>query len=366
MKNIKANIDHYMERKGIRFYSDLLIDIAHQLGIMGKDAYDFAEREKANFSKMLRGDRPLKYEFIIPLEKIFGVSLARILDEDAYKLPVDKENVPIVKGYRYYAYMDDTALYEKELDMFLTKEGESSLTCTDEFGKTFVDYVVEYNSKNAVRFLREKYHIKMRFWNNQFTSSLNNSFSMFTHSGVEFARLVASMNDPELFNDIYDSYYILATGGNFLANSLWMKDDFAEIILDNEQLFKSMFVRKTYVHQYSPMGKRKTGKESTTISAINPLINICLYYALKHLPKYKKQAIEIISYGIQHNKRVRDGLTDESSLMVDESGILFDYLNKEFVDVVIENTYKDYKDEEIKSLISKMPTFYRPYHRRND
>ena len=77
MGNLKDNIDHYMELKGIKMYSHLLMNIAHELGIKGQDAYDFANREKSNFSKMLTGKRPLKYEFIIPLEKIFGVSLAR-------------------------------------------------------------------------------------------------------------------------------------------------------------------------------------------------------------------------------------------------------------------------------------------------
>ena len=74
MGHLKSNIDHYMELKGIKMYSHLLVDIAHELGITGQEAYKFADREKSNFSKMLKGERPLKYDFIIPLEKIFGVS----------------------------------------------------------------------------------------------------------------------------------------------------------------------------------------------------------------------------------------------------------------------------------------------------
>ena len=53
MGNLKDNIDHYMELKGIKMYSHLLMNIAHELGIKGQDAYDFANREKSNFSKML-------------------------------------------------------------------------------------------------------------------------------------------------------------------------------------------------------------------------------------------------------------------------------------------------------------------------
>lgn len=32
----KSNIDHYMELKGIRMYSHLLVDIAHELGLKDK------------------------------------------------------------------------------------------------------------------------------------------------------------------------------------------------------------------------------------------------------------------------------------------------------------------------------------------
>ena len=106
MGNLKNNIDHHMKLKGIKMYSHLLVDIAHELGIKGQEAYIFAKREKSNFSKMLKEERPLKYDFIIPLEKIFGVSLARVLEEDAYKFPVEKDNVPFNKGFRYYAYLD--------------------------------------------------------------------------------------------------------------------------------------------------------------------------------------------------------------------------------------------------------------------
>ena len=125
MTALKNNIDHYMKLKNIKMYSHLLADIARELGMKGQEAYRFAEREKANFSKMLKGERPLKYEFIIPLEKIFGVSLARLMNEDAYKLPVEKENVAFDKGFRYYAFLDNPVLYEKEFDKLLNIDGKT-------------------------------------------------------------------------------------------------------------------------------------------------------------------------------------------------------------------------------------------------
>ena len=358
MTNLQKNINHYMDRKGIHFYSDLLREIAHELNFHGDDAYTFVEREKSNFSKMLQGKRPLKYEFIIPLEKIFGVSLARLLYEDAYKLPVDKDNVPIVKGFRYYAYLDDYALYEKELDVLVTKMSESSLTSTDEFDKTFIDYVVEYGSKNAVRFLRDRYHIKMRFANNQFQSTLAHSFLMWTHNGIEFARLVASIGDAELFNDIYDPYFMMISNGFYTTDRLWSKDDFQEIVMDSKPIFDSLFEHKEYDYKLSRRAQKKMGVENIIVCTINPIINTCLDYALRNLPKYKEHAIRILEYGIEHNHKIKMNLGSEAIYTtVDECGGLRRYSGYNISDVVVIVKQKDIKDKEVIQLINKLPTF---------
>lgn len=248
MGNLKNNIDHYMQLKGIKMYSHLLVDIAHQLGIKGQEAYKFAQREKSNFSKMLKGERPLKYDFIIPLEKIFGISLAKLLDEDAYKLPVEKENVPFNKGFRYYAYLDDPKLYKEEFDLLLAKDGKSILTQTDEFGKTFLDYVVEYHSVNGVRYLHDEYGIKLKWYHNQFEFKKNKGVTwIHFENWIEFARLVASMKDVELFNDIYDSYNMFFTNGHYATpNCIFCQSEYLEIILDDDDLFNSIFEAKPY------------------------------------------------------------------------------------------------------------------------
>lgn len=228
MRNLKSNIDHYMKLKGIRMYRHLLVDIAHELGIKGKEAYKFADKEKSNFSKMLKGERPLKYEFIIPLEKIFGISLARLLYEDAYKLPVEKGNVPFNKGFRYYAYLDDSKLYKDEFDVLLANDGKSILTQTDEFGKTFLDYIVEYHSANGVKYLHDEYGIKLKWYHNQFEFSMDKGITWIHFENyIEFARLVASINNAELFNDIYDPYNMFFTNGHYATEDcIFCQGDF--------------------------------------------------------------------------------------------------------------------------------------------
>ncbi len=357
MTNLKKNIDHYMELKGIKMYSHLLRKIAVELGYKGDDIYDFIDREKANFSKTLKGKRPLKYDYIVPLEKILGVPLARMMDEDAYKLPIEKEMVPYVKGFRYYAYLDNRELYEKELSKLLAQDGKSTIHNMDEFGKTFLDYVVEYNSVNGVRFLHNFYKIKLRCWNNQFQTEPEGIF--WTHdTGVEFCRLVASIGDLQLFNDIYDSYHMLASGSFGNPYILYNQDDFYEIVMDHEYLFNDLFNIKTYKYTFSRMEKKKQGRDYMTFNSINPIINGCLNYSLKHLDKYKKQAEEILKFGIRHNTIVKESLIlKPEDIYIDGFGGLRNIRNNDVIDIAIEVNVKDIRDGNIEKLVSKLPIF---------
>lgn len=364
MGNLKNNIDHYMKLKGIKMYSHLLVDIARELGIKGQEAYKFADREKSNFSKMLKGERPLKYDFIIPLEKIFGISLARLTYENAYKLPVEKGNVPFDKGFRYYAYLDDPKLYKEEFDLLLAKDGKSILAQTDEFGKTFLDYVVEYHSVNGVRYLHDEYGIKLKWYHNQFESRGNKDI-IFIHfeNYIEFARLVASINDVELFNDIYDSYNMFFTNGHYATEScIFCQREYLEIILDNDGLFKSIFEQKPYELNLGSIGRRKKQIDSITYCSINPIINKCLRYSLKHLDKYKHRAKDILKFGIDYNRRIADEIDRTECYICNELGGLKNFKNKDYYDIVVfADMDVDMNDDEIKSLIKQLPKFNKSY-----
>lgn len=358
MESLKENIDHYMKLKRIEMYTHLLMDIAHELGIKGQEAYKFVDKEKANFSKMLKGERPLKYDFIIPLEKIFGISLARLLDKDAYKLPVEKENVPFNKGFRYYAYLDDPKLYRNEFDLLLTKDGNSILTQSDEFGKTFLDYVVEYRSVNGVRYLQEEYGIKLKWYHNQFGFTKDKGITWIDfENSIEFARLVASMNDAELFNDIYDSYHMFLTNGHYGSDTcIFGQGEYLELILDNDHLFHSIFEIKPYELSLGSCQRRKKQVESITYFLINPIINNCLRYALEHFDKYKYRAIDILKFGIQYNLKKVDEIANGDYFVCGELGKLKNCRNEDYCDIVV-FVDVEINDEEIKSLVSKLPKF---------
>lgn len=358
MENLKNNIDHYMKLKNIKMYSHLLVDIAHELGIKGQEAYEFAKNEKSNFSKMLKGERPLKYDFIIPLEKIFGISLARLLCEDAYKLPVEKENVPFNKGFRYYAYLDEPKLYKDEFDVLLANDGKSILTQTDEFGKTFLDYIVEYHSVNGVRYLHDGYGIKLKWYHNQFEFRKNKGITWIHFENcTAFARLVASMNDAELFNDIYDSYNMFFTNGHYASeNCIFCQGEYLEIILDNDNLFSTIFLLKPYELKLGSHDRKKKQIDSVTYLSINPIINNCLRYALKHLDKYKHKAVDILKFGIDYNRRIA-GETDFNDYYIcNELGGLRNIKNKDYYNLAI-FVDVEVNDDEIEYFIRQLPKF---------
>ena len=358
LKNLKNNIDHYMNLKGIQMYSHLLVNIAHELGIKGQEAYEFASKEKSNFSKMLKGERPLKYEFIVPLEKIFGVSLARLIDEDAYKLPVEKKNVPFNKGFRYYAYLDDPQLYRNEFNLLLASDGKSIITQTDEFGKTFLDYVVEYHSVNGVKYLYEEYGIKLKWFYNHFEFKKDKGITWINfQNSVDFARLVASINDTELFNSIYDSYNMFFACGYYdVGNCIFCNSDYLELILDNDGLFNSIFEEKPYVFELSNSAKRKKQVQSITYRSINPIIINCLKHALMHLDKYKQRALTILKFGINHNIKVASNIDFNNCYVCNELGALKNFKDEDFYELTI---FVDVEtnDSEIKALIHQLPKF---------
>lgn len=358
MGNLKNNIDHYMELKGIKMYSHLLVDVAHELGIHGKEAYVFASKEKANFSKMLKGERPLKYDFIIPLEKIFGVTLARLLDEGAYKLPVEKNHVPFNKGLRYYAYLDDPKLYREEFDLLLAKDGTSILTHSDEFEKTFLDYVVEYRAINGVRYLHEEYGMKLKWFHNQFEfrKGERRIWIQFENC-IPLARLVADMGDVALFNNIYDSYNMFFTNGHYGAETcIFCNSEYLELILDNDDLFESIFQIKPYVVKLSGRDKQRRQIDSVTYQSINPIINNCLRHALNHLDKYKHRAIEMLKFGIDYNRKKVSEVPFDEGYVCNELGGLKSVGNPDYYDIII-FVDVDVNDVEIIPFIQQLPKF---------
>ena len=255
-------------------------------------------------------------------------------------------------------------LYKDEFDILLANDGKSILTQTDEFGKTFLDYVVEYSSVNGVRYLHDEYGIKLKWYHNQFEFKKDKGVTWIDfENSIEFARLVASMNDVELFNDIYDSYNMFFTNGHYATEKcIFCQGEYLEIMLDNDDLFHSIFEKKSYELKLGSIGRRKKQVDSITYHSINPIINNCLRYALKHLDKYKHRAIDILEFGINHNGKIANEIAFDDYYICNELGGLKNFRNQDCYDIydIVISVDVEVNDDEIRSLINQLPKFNKP------
>lgn len=348
MTNLRKNINRYMDIKQIRFYSDLLVKIGMELGV--SNPYEYAEKEKSNFTKMLNGERPLKYDYIIPLEKIFGVSLARLIDDGAYKFPLEKEDMPYIKGFRYYAYKDDMKLYEEEFEKtMIANNGFPTICNLDEFYKTFLDYVIEYRSINALRFLRKKHSFKSIPYSTN-TFQIDGQNTLFTTNENELLKMVIQEGDCELFDVVFDPFTICIEYRTAFEN---MKLDLQtfELILNSNKIFDWLFTPQKYPYKRFNYGI--VGHDDEIIELLNPLLTHCLDYSLSKLGEYRAQARRILEFGIEYNAKLLEKLDlEKSRLFVREHGNLF--YGQELIGNIIFPEYET-KDEEMLDLIKKLP-----------
>lgn len=350
MSDLRKNIHRYMDIKQIKHYSDLLVMIGKELKV--NDPYLFAEREKSNFSKMLKEERPLKHEFIIPLEKIFGVSMAKLMDDGAYALPLDKKDMPYVKGFRYYAYKDDINLYEDEFERtMVTNDGYPTICNSDEFNKTFLDYVVEYRSINALRFLLYKHGLKSYICSCN-SYQIDGRHIIFTTMENQLFNMVIQEDDVELFDVLFNPFETCVLYRT-AREQLRIKPQTYEFILNSGKIFNSLFIPKKFL--FKDFNRGIIGHENETIELLNPFLTECLDYALSKLDKYRERAKQILLFGIDYNKKALENTGVEvASLQVREYGNVYYGNGHELLtNIIFPEFITD--DDEILELIKQLP-----------
>ena len=127
-------------------------------------------------------------------------------------------------------------------------------------------------------------------------------------------------------------------------------------MLDNDDLFNSIFITKPYEFKLGSSGRRKKHVDSITYCSINPIINNCLRYALKNLDKYKHRAIDILKFGIGHNRRKASEIAFNDCYICNELGGLADLKNEDYYEIVI-FVDVEVNDDEIRDLIKQLLEF---------
>ena len=351
---LQKNIDKYMDQKGMSYYTDLLIAIAKIQGMKQDKAIEFANKEKSNFSKMLKGERPLKYDYIIPLEKIFGVSLAKLLDDQPYFDSINKDDIQYLKGFRYYAYKDEPGLYD-ELDKLYTCDGSDIFSNSDEFNRFFLDYLIEYKAYNGLKHLVQKHNFKLNPMNDRLYQT-DNCTMVFATLPIQIAKFVIDSNDEEIFNKVYDPFEYLLRFSYRDMDCLYTDQVFIDAVLNNSVIFKSLFSKRKYPFEFINKDVEPKDGKKADINCVNPLLNVCLDYCLRNIKNYKAQAEEILKFGAEYNKEALAKLSvPQNECHLDNVGNLYIgwrcyYTNLIYTDIT------ETDEEAINKLIASLPT----------
>lgn len=350
---LQKNIDKYMDLKGLKYYSDLLYEIGKLMGKTKLEARAFVEKEKSNFSKTLKGERPLKYDYIIPLEKLFGVPLAKMLEEQVYFESINKDDIPYLKSFRYYAYKDEPELYD-ELDKTATVDGNDIIDNSDEYNRFFFDYLIEYKSYNGLRHMVNKHHFHLNPVNPVFYQTDENSFVCGTLP-IQLAKFVIDSNDPDIFNKVYDPFEYLMRFSYRDMGCLYTEEQFVEAVVNNKKIFDSLFAERQYPFEFINKGVEPKDGNKPSIRCINPLLNVCLDYCLRDLNQYKNQAEIILKFGIKYNQSVLDNLAIPlNECHLDNVGNLFIGWRCYYANLIYTDIDKT-EDDSINKLINQLP-----------
>ena len=369
MKLSRKNLNKYMNKEGLSTDFQLLELIYTKLN--DREPYKHALSERSNFNKMINGKCSLKVEYIIPLETIFGVPIAKLTDKDCYSEP-SKEFIPYVKGFRYYAYIDNPKVYEEEFSKIMPLDScHSILINQDEFGKTFLDYVVLYKSINAIKFLQKHYDFRShQLNNNMFAITFNGSLEIIFGNNVEIAKMILEKGEVDLFYKVFNfntSFHL----SHLDLEPSYQNEEILEFLLKDETAFKSLFQefksKFIKINRHVSMFGNIPANKVEDVVRINPLINRCLEYGVNHLNEFRNQIIQILNHGSKYNSSVLKSLNEKYSLTqndlyTNQFGDL--YTGRDIVVgrlVVFNGDITQIQDSEITQLLNGLPSVIRRY-----
>lgn len=309
--DISDKLDELIKKNGYGNRDNLLIKIFIELG--RDNPYEAMEKNKGNFSKMMRGTRGFPMDYIIAMEKLLKVSFANIVDggENSYIIKNKRtlESVAIKDRYEEYLLLDnDIDIYE-----------ESVLSNRDEYGKSIIDYIIQYDSIEGIRYLVENKSLKFICDSNSFNAS---NLSSFIFDMKNHPLLIANLlkEDTKLFSLIFDTYDMLY---GVARNSLYIDKEFFKVILSSEKLLKHILSYKKLKLMDVNYGLLDEENEGLFL---NPVVNYLLNYVLENSELYMKELDIILEYGKKYNEMILVELEkqnlDKELINIDDLGHL--------------------------------------------
>lgn len=289
---LREKIDSLMRNAKIDTYKDLLIRMYKQLG--DNSAYEKAEREKGNFTKMLNGERELNSKYYIPIERIFDIRIADLLSDDANIKPSYRN-----RGLRYTAAANT---YEEFANLAAeTSEGAHSVIFnTDEYNKSIFDYIIEFRATNGIRYLVDELSLRYECLRTSFCSPSNTSCFCYGENIDKIADVLFEADDGATFTKLFHAYDTL---NNYYDDQrqIYGKESFIKRILLSADIFSKYLTMSTYALSEINHGLQNNDHNGIFI---NPILNKLLELAFDDPGKYADKIIAILNYGIENNPKV--------------------------------------------------------------
>jgi thiamine kinase-like enzyme len=248
------------------------------------------EKQKANFSKMMSGERDFPDKYILGIERTLHTSWNYIVDGTNF----DKSFVS--RGIRYTAYKgtyQDFDLLGKELS-----QGDHIICNYDEYNNSILDYILEYKAIEGLRYLFDNKLVELHFDCNQLTGKIFSSRGP-QASCKEALLLICEKEDVSLFTTMFDSYKLFQ---DFIdGETIFDNPEVQEAILKKPKILSSLLEEKAFsLKELNPevVESRVSQQEFHLCS---PILCKLLVFALHDSVKYQKQLTSIIEFGKRFN-----------------------------------------------------------------
>lgn len=305
---LKEKLTILMEENNIATQSDLLRKICEELN--EEDVDGKVKKQKPNFSQMLEGNRKLNKDYYIPLEKIFDIRIAELLDDSK-----DLKYQYVNKGIRWAAASDDVEEFRRLCNEDNPTFYQKVIKSKDEFGKDIIDYIIEFKAINGFKYLinnqKLKYSTAFGGYNLNF-SNITNYFSVTIKKLLELSKMLLENGDIHTFNTFFNTYQLLCDFDRFF-NNIYLDKDFLNGIIENEKIFNSMFSCKELTLNEANHTK-KMGNE--TFLYINPILNNLLNVCFEQ--NNRIEINKILEYGLKMNKIVFDTIKEKVNIRIDD------------------------------------------------
>ena len=286
----------------IKTYKKLLTKVGEYLH--KDDPKTFAEDNLGNFSKMLREGEPdgrnMNKEFIAPIEIILNVSFDRLKNDEN----IEFSNIALTKSFKHYAVADNPNWYQ-ELNDARSIFDELIVRNSDEYDKYLLDYLVEYQAINGIRYLVSQFGFHYDFTENEYLLTDDFKTRMLHNVGKDqISQLIIGKGDIQLFKKVYGDIFetTIKDFNSYLLNSNYLlkKDYFVSQLMHNQELFSELF-KKTKKVLSPKINYGIVDQNEVTVPLVNPLLVVCLNYGLDHIDEFCEQVKDLIEGGICHN-----------------------------------------------------------------